>query len=75
VQAGDWVRARDVNETLVESCAFESTEAYPNPMPSKAALRHLGFPVGGCRLPHAPSDETLDRAAARVVDALRAARG
>jgi len=74
-QAGDWTRAREVNEALAESCAFESTESYPNPMPSKAALRHLGFRVGGCRLPHAPADETLDRTAAQVVGALRAARG
>ena len=73
--AGDWVRARAVNEALVASCAFESTEAYPNPMPSKAALRHLGLRVGQCRLPHACADATLDRAAAQVVDALRAARG
>ena len=74
-QAGDWARARALNEALAESCAFESTEAYPNPMPSKAALRHLGLRVGQCRLPHACADATLDRAAAQVVDALRAARG
>jgi dihydrodipicolinate synthase/N-acetylneuraminate lyase len=44
-------------------------------MPSKAALRYLGFNVGQCRLPHSASDDVLDGEAARVVAALRVTRG
>ncbi len=75
VERGDWVGARTLNERLAASCAFESSELYPNPMPSKAALRYLGLDVGQCRLPHAPSDDTLDADAAKIVSALQASRG
>ncbi len=72
---GEWARARAFNERLATSYAFESGDLYPNPMPSKAALRYLGFDVGQCRLPHAESDDTLDADAAKVVAALQASRG
>ena len=75
VQRGDWEQARALNERVAPSCAFESTEQYPNPMPSKAAMRALGFAVGQCRLPHGPSDVALDLAAADVIALLRGARG
>lgn len=75
VQRGDWDRARALNERLAPSFAFQSSEVYPNPLPAKAALRYLGLAVGECRLPHAPSDEGLDRAARSVVETLRATRG
>jgi 4-hydroxy-tetrahydrodipicolinate synthase len=70
-----WDKARKLNERVAASCAFESTESYPNPMPAKAALRALGFDVGECRLPHGASDTELDRAAAQVVASLKIARG
>lgn len=72
---GDWVEAQRLNERAAASFAFESTEAYPNPMPSKAALRVLGFRVGECRLPHGRSDPELDAAAAEIVSSLKSARG
>jgi 4-hydroxy-tetrahydrodipicolinate synthase len=72
---GDWARARAFNERLATSYAFETSDLYPNPMPSKAALRYLGIDVGQCRLPHAESDDTLDADAAKVVAALQASRG
>ncbi len=74
-ERGDWARAREFNERLAPSYAFESSDTYPNPMPSKAALRYLGFGVGQCRLPHSESDDTLDADAAKVVSALQASRG
>jgi 4-hydroxy-tetrahydrodipicolinate synthase len=73
--AGKWSEAQRLNERAARSFAFESTEAYPNPMPSKAALRVLGFNVGECRLPHGPSDADLDAQAAEIVASLKTARG
>jgi len=73
--AGDWPAARALNARLAESCRFEASETYPNPMPSKAAMRFVGFAVGECRLPLGPGDETLDHAARDVVSALAASRG
>ena len=75
VHDGDWTQARVLNERVGPSCAFESTEEYPNPVPSKAAMRSLGFAVGQCRLPHGPAGEALDRAAADIIAMLRGARG
>lgn len=75
VELGDWERARLLNERISTSCAFEGTDEYPNPLPSKAAMRAQGFAVGQCRLPLGPSDAVLDTAAAQVVATLRAARG
>ena len=75
VERGDWVKARAFNERLAASFAFEASELYPNPMPSKAAMRYLGFNVGQCRLPHSESDDTLDADAAKIVAALQASRG
>jgi len=71
---GDWEGARALNERLAASYAFESTDAYPNPMPARTALRVLGLEVGECRAPHARSDATLQSAAADVVGALLATR-
>jgi 4-hydroxy-tetrahydrodipicolinate synthase len=71
---GDWAEAQRLNEVAAKSFAFENTEAYPNPMPSKAALRALGIRVGECRLPHGPSDPDLDAAAAEIVASLKTSR-
>ncbi len=75
VEMGKWRKAQRLYERAAASFAFESTEAYPNPMPTKAALRVLGLNVGDCRLPHGPSDPELDAAAAEIVASLKSARG
>ncbi|MDE3065140.1 MAG: dihydrodipicolinate synthase family protein, partial [Acidobacteriota bacterium] len=72
---GDWDGARAMNERLAPSYAFESSEAYPNPMPSRAALRALGVETGECRAPHARGDADLAAAARSVVAALLDQRG
>jgi 4-hydroxy-tetrahydrodipicolinate synthase len=72
--SNEWDEARRLNERAAKSFAFETSDAYPNPMPSKAALRALGIPVGECRLPHGPSDPDLDAAAAEIVASLKTAR-
>lgn len=74
VEANRWDEARGLNERVAASCAFESSETYPNPMPAKAALRVLGLRVGECRPPHARADEELARAAAEIVATLKGAR-
>ena len=43
---GDVVGARLVNARLLESFAYETGDEAPNPLPSKAMMRHLG-PAGG----------------------------
>ena len=73
--AGDWDDARRLNELLAESCAFESSETYPNPVPAKAAMRTLGVDVGDCRLPHSAADEEIVARSARVLATLAASRG
>lgn len=71
---GQWDDARRLNARLAESCLFESSTDFPNPVPTKAMMRHLGLRVGQCRLPHALGDATLDAEAQRVLSNLRASR-
>lgn len=64
---GDVAQARQVNARMVPSFAFESSDDAPNPLPTKAVLRHLGLPAGQCRLPVGPAPEGLDQAAAALL--------
>jgi 4-hydroxy-tetrahydrodipicolinate synthase len=64
---GDVSEARQLHARLVPSFAFESTDEAPNPVPTKAVLRHLGLPAGQCRLPVGPAPEGLDAAAAALL--------
>jgi 4-hydroxy-tetrahydrodipicolinate synthase len=73
--AGDWPAARALNARVAPSYEFESSESYPNPLPTKAAMRALGIGVGQCRLPLGTSDDVLDRTARDVISALAATRG
>jgi 4-hydroxy-tetrahydrodipicolinate synthase len=75
VEKDDWARARMLNERVAQSCVFEGSEEYPNPQPSKAALRSLGHAVGQCRLPIGPADDSLEVRARDVVGALMRERG
>jgi 4-hydroxy-tetrahydrodipicolinate synthase len=72
---GDVARAAALNGELAGHYAFESSERWPNPEPTKAVLRALGVEVGRCRLPMVPHDPELDAEAAALVDRLRAPRG
>jgi 4-hydroxy-tetrahydrodipicolinate synthase len=64
---GDVDGARSINARLLESFRFESSEACPNPLPTKSVLRALGLPVGQCRLPMGAASADLDQAAAGLV--------
>ena len=60
---GDPTGAREANRRMLASYAFESSEAAPNPVPTKAMMRVLGLPGGGCRPPMGPEPDGLaDRA-------------
>jgi 4-hydroxy-tetrahydrodipicolinate synthase len=72
---GDVVRARAVNARMLESFTFETGDLTPNPIPTKAMMRHLGVAVGQCRLPLGPAPDGLDERAATVHANLVAARG
>ncbi|MGQ0520955.1 MAG: 4-hydroxy-tetrahydrodipicolinate synthase [Actinomycetota bacterium] len=64
---GDVDEARRINASLLESFAFETGDAAPNPVPAKAMMRVLGLPVGQCRLPMGPAPEGLEDRARQVL--------
>lgn len=69
--AGDPATALACHRRLLPTFAFETTEQNPYPVPVKAMLRQLGFPVGPPRLPHVESGgESLRADARRIIEAL-----
>ncbi|HUB70868.1 MAG TPA: 4-hydroxy-tetrahydrodipicolinate synthase [Acidimicrobiales bacterium] len=68
---GDTEAAAAVNERLVESWEFQTSDAAPNPVPTKAMLRVLGLPAGECRLPMGPTPPGLEERARQVWANLR----
>ena len=70
--AGEVDRACRINETLLESYDFESTERFPNPLPAKAACRALGLRVGQCRPPMGAAPPELDGEARLLLSRLGA---
>jgi len=65
-EKGDVEGARLVNARMLESFAFETGDDAPNPLPSKAMMRHLGFEVGDARLPMGPAPEFVHQRAVEV---------
>lgn len=65
-EQGDVAGARLVNSRMLPSFAFETGDDAPNPLPTKAMLRHLGIPVGQARLPMGPAPEFVERRAPEV---------
>ncbi len=63
---GDVAHAREVNARLLESYLFETGDAAPNPVPTKAMMRTLGLAVGECRLPMGPTPGGLEDRAREV---------
>ena len=66
-EKGDTVGARLVNSRMLESFAFETGDEAPNPIPTKAILRHLGLAVGQARLPMGPAPAFVDEMAPIVL--------
>ena len=73
-EKGDVEGARLVNSRMLESFAFETGDDAPNPLPTKAMLRHLGLPGGQARLPMGPAPAFVDERAPQVYANLQAWR-
>ncbi len=71
---GDIERAKQLSALLIESFDFETGDANPNPIPSKAMLRTLGQPAGECRLPVGTTPAGLEDRARVVMANLAAHR-
>ena len=67
---GDVEGAQAANAALLESHRFQSTAAYPNPLPAKAVCRALGLAVGQCRPPMGGAPAELDDMARAVLAGL-----
>lgn len=63
---GDMPGVRTVNARMLESFAFETGDDAPNPIPTKAMLRHLGLPTGQARMPMGPAPASVEEAAPLV---------
>jgi 4-hydroxy-tetrahydrodipicolinate synthase len=72
---GDVAAARAANARMLESFAFETGDLAPNPIPTKAMMRHRGWNVGQCRLPLGEAPDWVDARAAEVWSNLEANRG
>jgi 4-hydroxy-tetrahydrodipicolinate synthase len=66
-EKGDTLGARLVNSRMLESFAFETGDEAPNPIPTKALLRHQGFPVGQARLPMGDAPEFIEQRVPQVL--------
>jgi 4-hydroxy-tetrahydrodipicolinate synthase len=75
VERGDLSAARRANARMMESFAFETGDLAPNPIPTKAMLRTLGWRVGQCRLPMGAAPDWVEPRAREVWTNLVAARG
>lgn len=73
-ERGDVAGARRANTRMLESFAFETGDEHPNPIPTKAMMRTLGWAVGECRLPVGPAPDGLEDRARTVWANLLAAR-
>lgn len=71
VEAGDLTNARALNAMMQSSFAFETSDEAPNPIPTKAMMRTLGFAVGQCRPPLGDAPEWVERRAAELADELQ----
>lgn len=56
VDRGDWQAAAKIQQDLTPK--MKALFMYPSPAPVKAALNHLGYQVGGSRLPILALNET-----------------
>ncbi|WP_298341399.1 4-hydroxy-tetrahydrodipicolinate synthase [Ferrimicrobium sp.] len=70
---GDLERAARLNRVLIPSYDFESSELYPNPIPTKAMMAELGVCQGFTRSPLIDPPEELRKEAVKLYAQLRMA--
>jgi len=70
-EKGDLAHAAAVNRRLLASYDFETSDAAPNPIPTKAMMRVMGHDVGQCRLPMGPAPAGLEDEARKVLNDLQ----
>ena len=75
LESGNLAAATAINQRMLPSFAFETGDLTPNPIPSKAMMRTLGFEVGQCRLPLGDAPAGLEEEARRIYAELVSARG
>lgn len=75
LESGNLAAATAINQRMLPSFAFETGDLTPNPIPSKAMMRTLGFRVGQCRLPLGDAPAGLEDEARRIYAELVSARG
>lgn len=68
IKQGELEKARAINNSLIDSFDFETSERFPNPLPTKAILRELGFNVGECRLPLGKASNELNELAKEFIE-------
>jgi 4-hydroxy-tetrahydrodipicolinate synthase len=73
-EKGDVDGVRQINARMLESFQFETGDDAPNPLPTKAMMRHLGLPGGQARLPMGEAPAFVDERAPVVYANLLAAR-
>ena len=73
-ESGDIAGTRKVNAAMLESFSFETGDDAPNPIPTKAMLRHLGHAVGQARLPMGDAPAFVEERAPQVWANLQARR-
>ncbi len=66
-EKGDTQGARLVNSRMLESFSFETGDDAPNPIPTKAVMRHLGLAVGQARLPMGDAPEFVEQRVPQVL--------
>ena len=67
IDKGDLAAASEINRSLLQSYAFESSLDAPNPVPSKAMMRVVGIPVGRGRPPMDVEPAWLEESARTVL--------
>lgn len=74
-ERGDTAGAWRAFRRMLPSFGFETGDEAPNPIPTKAMMRTLGWRVGEARLPLGPAPAGLEHTAREVHAELEAARG
>lgn len=67
---GDVETAREINARLLDSFAYEVTDAWQQASAVKALLTEVGLPAGPCRLPLPPVPDEARAQARQIIEAL-----